>query len=341
MLRALKTITAAALVMALAALVVAGCGSSSSSSSSSTAASPSATAVDKTAAFKVGISQIVTHPALDATVKGIKDELAAEGFTNITYDLQNAQGDMATTASIAQKFAGDNLNLAIGVATPTAQALAKAVTTAPVLFTAVTDPVGAGLVTDTNAPGGNVTGVSDMQPVKPILDLVKTFRPDAKNVGMVYNAGESNSVFLVTEAEKEAAAMGLTIVKAPASTSAEVQAAAQSLVGRADAIMVIGDNTAVSALESIIKVAEQNKMPLVAGDPDSVKRGAVAAYGFDYYDLGKQTGAMAAKILSGTPPGQIPVEFAKNLQLSINEKAAAAQGVTIPQNLIDQAVNKY
>ena len=173
--------------------------------------SPSATAVDKTAAFKVGISQIVTHPALDATVKGIKDELAAEGFTNITYDLQNAQGDMATTASIAQKFAGDNLNLAIGVATPTAQALAKAVTTAPVLFTAVTDPVGAGLVTDANAPGGNVTGVSDMQPVKPILDLVKTFRPDAKNVGMVYNAGESNSVFLVTEAEKEAAAMGLTI----------------------------------------------------------------------------------------------------------------------------------
>ena len=339
MLRVLKTIAAATLVVAIAALVVAGCGSSSSSSSASPVASP--TTVDKTQAFKVGISQIVTHPALDATVKGIKDELAAEGFTNVTYDLQNAQGDMATTASIAQKFAGDNLNLAIGVATPTAQALAKAVTTSPVLFTAVTDPVGAGLVTDTNAPGGNITGVSDMQPVKPILDLVKTFRPDAKNVGMVYNAGESNSVFLVTQAEKEAAAMGLTIVKAPASTSAEVQAAAQSLVGRADAIMVIGDNTAVSALESIIKVAEQNKMPLVAGDPDSVKRGAVAAYGFDYYDLGKQTGAMAAKILSGTAPGQIPVEFAKNLQLSINEKAAAAQGVTIPQTLIDQAVNKY
>ena len=342
MLRSFKLVATLALAAVLLAVVIAGCGSSSSSSSeSSTAASPSAAAVDKTKAFKVGISQIVTHPALDATVNGIKDELAAEGFTGIQYDLQNAEGDMATTASIAQKFAGDNLDLAIGVATPTSQALAKAITDKPVLFTAVTDPVGAGLVKDPAAPSGNVTGVSDMQPVKPILELVKTFRPDATAVGMVYNAGESNSVYLVTQAEKEAAGMGLTIVKAPAGTSAEVAQAAQSLIGRAQAIMVVGDNTAVSALESIIKVAQQNKMPLVAGDPDSVKRGAVAAYGFDYYDLGKQTGAMAAKVLSGTPISQIPVEFAANLQLSINEKAAAAQGVTIPQDLIDQAVNKY
>jgi putative ABC transport system substrate-binding protein len=328
---------AAALVLLVAvAGVAAGCGSGSSSSTSS--GSPTA-ATGK--AYKIGISQIVTHPALDATVKGFKDALAAAGYTNVTYDLQNAEGDMSTTASIAQKFAGDNYDLYLGVATPTAQALAKAITSKPVLFTAVTDPVGAGLVTDVNAPTGNVTGVSDMQPITPILELVKAFRPNAKAVGMVYNAGESNSVFLEKEAEKDAAAMGLTIVKAPASTSAEVQAAAQSLVGRADAIMVVGDNTAVSALESIIKVAEQNKIPLVAGDPDSVKRGAVAAYGFDYYDLGKQTGEMAAKVLAGTPISQIPVEFAKNLQLSINEKAAAAQGVTIPQDLVDKAVTKY
>jgi putative ABC transport system substrate-binding protein len=335
--RALKLALPLALILVLVvAGVVAGCGSSSGDTTSS--ASPSA---DTSKAYTIGISQIVTHPALDATVNGFKDALAAAGYTNVTYDLQNAEGDMATTASIAQKFAGDNLDLVLGVATPTAQALAKAITDRPVLFTAVTDPVGAGLVTDVNAPSGNITGVSDMQPVKPILELVKTFRPDAKAVGMVYNAGESNSVFLVKQAEKDAASMGLTIVKAPAGTSAEVQAAAQSLIGRADAIMVVGDNTAVSALESIIKVAEQNKMPLVAGDPDSVKRGAVAAYGFDYYDLGKQTGDMAAKILSGTPISGIPVEFAKNLQLSVNEKAAAAQGVTMPQDLIDKAVNKY
>ena len=334
--RAFRLVLPMALVLALVvAGVAAGCGSDSDTTGS---ASPSA---DTSKAYTIGISQIVTHPALDATVNGFKDALAAAGYDNVTYDLQNAEGDMATTASIAQKFAGDSLDLILGVATPTAQALAKAITDKPVLFTAVTDPVGAGLVVDPNAPSANVTGVSDMQPVKPILELVQTFRPDAKAVGMVYNAGESNSVFLVQQAEKDAESMGLTIVKAPAGTSAEVQAAAQSLIGRADAIMVIGDNTAVSALESIIKVAEQNQMPLVAGDPDSVKRGAVAAYGFDYYDLGKQTGAMAAQVLSGTPIADIPVEFAKNLQLSVNEKAAAAQGVTLPQDLIDQAVNKY
>jgi putative tryptophan/tyrosine transport system substrate-binding protein len=335
--RAFKLALPLALVLVLAvAGVVAGCGSSSGDTTSS--ASPSA---DTSKAYKIGISQIVTHPALDATVNGFKDALAEAGYTNVTYDLQNAEGDMATTASIAQKFAGDNLDLVLGVGTPCAQALVKAITDKPVLFAAVTDPVGAGLLQDTSAPSANVTGASDMQPTKPILELVKTFRPDAKAVGMVYNAGESNSVFLVKQAEKDAGTMGLTIVKAPAGTSAEVQAAAQSLVGRADAIMVVGDNTAVSALEAIVKVAEQNQMPLVAGDPDSVKRGAVAAWGFDYYDHGKQAGELAAKVLSGTPISDIPVAFAQNLQLSINEKAAAAQGVTIPQDLIDQAVNKY
>jgi putative ABC transport system substrate-binding protein len=335
--RALKLVLPLALILVLVvAGVVAGCGSSSDETA--TSASPSA---DTSQAYTIGISQIVTHPALDATVQGFQDALEEAGYTNITYDLQNAEGDMATTAQIAQKFAGDDLDLVLGVATPTAQALAKQITDGPVLFTAVTDPVGAGLVVDPNAPAANVTGVSDMQPVKPILELAQTFRPDAKNVGMVYNAGESNSVFLVQQAEKDAATMGLTIVKAPASTSAEVQAAAKSLIGRVDAIAVIGDNTAVSALESIVKVCEENKIPLVAGDPDSVKRGAVACYGFDYYDLGKQTGVMAAKILSGTPIADIPVQFAENLQLSVNETAAAAQDVTIPQDLIDKAVNKY
>jgi len=338
MLRAFKVIPLVALLAAVAlAGIAAGCGGDDAEPSSS----PSASADATSKAYKIGISQIVTHPALDATVNGFKDALTAAGYTNVTYDLQNAEGDMATTAQIAQKFAGDNLDLVLGVATPTAQALVKQITDRPVLFTAVTDPVGAGLVVDPAAPAANVTGVSDMQPVKPILELAKTFRPDAKNVGMVYNAGESNSVFLVQQAEKDAATMGLTIVKAPASTSAEVQAAAKSLIGRVDAIAVIGDNTAVSALESIIKVCEQNKIPLVAGDPDSVKRGAVACYGFDYYDLGKQTGDMAAQILSGTPIADIPVQFAKNLQLSVNEKAAAAQGVTIPADLVSQAVNKY
>jgi putative ABC transport system substrate-binding protein len=320
--------------------VIAGCGSSSSSSGSSSSPSASASA-DTTRAVKIGITQIVTHPALDAAVQGFKDALAEKGYTNVTYDMQNAQGDMATASSIAQKFAGESLDLILGVATPTTQAVVKAVTTTPIVFTAVTDPVGAGLVTDPKAPTANVTGVSDLQPVEPILQLVKTLNPNAKSVGIVYNAGESNSVFIVKQVETAAAPLGLTVVKATASTSSEVQAAAQSLVGRVDAITVIGDNTAVTALESIVKVCDQNKIPLVVGDTDSVKRGAAAGYGFDYADLGKQAGYEAAQILGGTPISAIPVEYAKNLQLSINEKAAKAQGVTIPADLVSQAVNKF
>jgi len=328
-------VAALLIILALAVAVGAGCGSSSGGSSS---ASPSA---DTSKAYKVGITQIVTHPALDAAVAGFKEALAEKGFTNITYDDQNAQGDMATASSIAQKFAGEGLDLVLGVATPTTQAVVKADQTTPIVFTAVTDPVGAGLVQDPAAPAGNVTGVSDMLPVQPHLDLIKAIVPDVKTIGVIYNAGESNSVFLI-KAEKEAAAkMGIKVVDATASNSSEVQAATEALVGRVDAISVLTDNTAVSALESVIKIGEQNKIPVIAGDTDSVKRGAVAAYAFDYKDLGKQAGYQAAAILSGTPIKDIPVEYAKNLQLSINEKAAAAMGVTIPTDIAGKAQNKF
>lgn len=323
------------LVLAVTLGAIAGCGGESDGTSS---ASPSA---DTGKAYKIGITQIVTHPALDAAVAGFKAALAEKGYTNITYDDQNAQGDMATASSIAQKFAGEGLDLVLGVATPTTQAVVKADQTTPIVFTAVTDPVGAGIVTDPEAPTANVTGVSDMLPVEPHLELVKAVVPDVKTLGVIYNAGESNSVFLI-EAEKEAAsAMGIEIVEATASNSSEVQAAAESLVGRVDAISVLTDNTAVSALESIIKIGEQNAIPVIAGDTDSVKRGAVAAYAFDYEDLGKQAGYQAAEILSGTPIKDIPVEYAANLQLSVNEKAAAAMGVTLPADLVSEAQNKF
>src|SRR5665811_1738371 len=190
MLRAFKVILLVALIAAVAlAGVIAGCGGSSGSSSS-----PSASA-DISKAYKIGITQIVSHPALDAAVEGFKAALAEKGFSNISYDMQNAEGDMATTASIAQKFAADGLDLILGVATPTTQAVVKADKTTPIVFTAVTDPVGAGLVTNPEVPEANVTGVSDLQPVEPILELAKQFNPDATKVGIVYNAGESNSVY--------------------------------------------------------------------------------------------------------------------------------------------------
>jgi putative tryptophan/tyrosine transport system substrate-binding protein len=332
------SLVAALVLLLAAALLAVGCGGSTTTEES---ASPSSGAP---ASVTIGITQIVSHPALDACVTGFKAGMAEKGYTegeNVTYDVQNAQGDMATAASIAQKFAGDNLDLILGIATPTTQAMVKADKTTPIVFTAVTDPVGSGLVKNAEAPDANVTGVSDMLPVESHLALIKKIVPDVKTVGVLYNAGETNSVFLV-KAEKEAAqAMGIEIVEATASNSSEVQAAAKSLVGKVDAISVLTDNTIVSALETVIKVCQENKVPLICGDTDSVKRGAVAAYAFDYEDLGKQAGYIAADILAGKAISEIPVQYAENLMLSINEAAAEAMGVTIPDDLKAEAAQTF
>lgn len=325
---------ALAVVLALV-FVAAGCGDSDEGDTGDASASPQAQA------YTIGITQIVTHPALDAAVEGFKAGLAEKGFTNVTYELKNAEGDMATASSIAQAFASQSMDLIMGVATPTSQAMVKADTTTPIVFTAVTDPVGAGLVADAEAPDANVTGVSDMLPMQPHLDLIKQIVPDIKTLGVLYNAGEANSVFLIEQEKEAAAAMGVEIVEATASNSSEVKAAADSLVGRVDAISVLTDNTVVSALESVIKMCQQEDIPLISGDTDSVERGAVAAYAFDYRDLGVQAGYMAAEILSGTPISEIPVQYAEKLQLSVNPKAAEAMGVTLPEELTSQAENTF
>ena len=329
------SLTVVVAVIGAGAALVAACGSSLSSPPSSTP-STSPTTVKM---YKVGITQIVTHPALDAAVKGFKETLAAHGL-NVKYDMQNAEGDMSAAAAIAQKFASENLNLIFSVATPTSQAVAKDTSTIPIVFCAVTDPVGAGLVKNLKAPTANVTGVSDMQPVAPILDLVKLV-PNATTVGAIYNAGESNSVFLIKNEQAAATKMGYKFIGATASNSSEVQTAAQSLVGRVQAITVIGDNTAVSALDSIVKVCEQNHILLLAGDTSSVQGGAAAGFGFNYEDLGRQAGEQAYKILTGMPVSNIPVEFAKKLMLAVNVKAAKAMGVKLPAALVNRAALKY
>lgn len=299
---------------------------------------------DEGKVYKIGITQIVSHPALDACVEGFKEALAERGFVegeNVEYDLKNAEGDMATASSIAQTFASADLDLVLGVATPTSQAVAKAITTTPIVFTAVTDPVGARLVDDAEAPGANVTGVSDMLPMQPHLDLIKQVVPDVKTIGVLYNAGESNSVFSIKQEKEAAAAMGIKVVEATASNSSEVKAAADSLVGRVDAISVLTDNTVVSALESVIKVCQQNDIPLISGDTDSVERGSAAAYAFDYKDLGLQAGYMAADILGGTAVSEIPVQFAEKLQLSVNPASAKEMGVTLPDDILSKADNTF
>lgn len=335
------------LILGLAVLAI-GCGGDDTEETTTTEAEEETTTTEaaeettttEAKVYRIGTTQIVSHPALDAVVEGFKEALAEEGFVegeNVEYDIQNAQGEMATASSIAQKFVSDDVDLILSVATPTSQAAAKATTDIPIVFSAVTDPVAAGLLEDPDAPQGNVTGVSDMLPLEPHLELIQTLVPDAQTIGLLYNAGEANSVALVEKEKEMAADMGLETEEATAAKSSEVQSAAQSLIGRVDAISVLTDNTVVTGLESVVQIAQENDIPLISGDIDSVERGAAAAYAFDYKDLGRQTGRMVARILNGQSISDTPVEYAEDLQLAINPTSAEAMGLTIPEDIQSSA----
>lgn len=317
-------------------LLLTACGGSSDDTDA-TAGSTDAATTGTTAGEKisVGISQIVTHPSLDAAREGFKAALADAGY-DVDYDEQNAEGDQSIAASIAGKFASDDLDLILAIATPTAISVAQAVTDVPVLFTAVTDPVDAALVESMDAPGGNVTGTSDAVPAKDLLELVTRLAPDAKTVGIVYNPGEPNAVTQVDWAKDAAAELGLEIELATADTSNAVQQAADSL--DVDAFFVITDNTVVTSLETLIQVAEDKGIPVIASEGDSVARGAIATIGIDYYSLGYQTGEMAVKILKGEATTEsMPVEVQTDLALYLNTGAAERMGVTIPDDLMAEA----
>lgn len=295
---------------------------------------------DKT--FKISVNQFVEHPALDAVLKGFKKSLDDQGV-RVTFKDHNAQANMGTANQIAQQILGEEPDLILAIATPSAQACAQALKKAPssmkatLLFTAVTDPVSAGLVANANKPGGYITGVSDMTPIDKHMGMILEILPNLKRLGVIYNSGEANSKILVKLMKEEAAKRGFEIVEATASKSSEVYQAAKSLVGRADAAYVPTDNTVVSAFESAVKVGVQSKLPIFAADVDSVPRGAVAAMGFDYYRHGYQTGLMAKKILEGADPATTPVETQKELQLHINPAYAEKMGLVIPKSIADKA----
>jgi putative ABC transport system substrate-binding protein len=280
--------------------------------------------------FKVGITQFAPHPSLDAATEGFKKALKDKGI-NVSYDEQNAQADMNNTQTIANNFVGDKVDLIFANATPSATAALNATKDIPIIFTSVTDPVGAGLVEAFDKPGKNITGTTDNHPeaTKKTISFI-TDEVKAKNVGVIYNSGEQNSVVQVKEVEKIAKEKGAKLVKVSVSTTAEVKQAAESLVGRVDAIYIPTDNTVVTALDTVIAVANSKKIPLFVGELDSMKKGAVAASGFSYFDLGYQSGLMAADILSGNKKAsEIPVELPNSLKLVINKKAAEAQGLTV------------
>lgn len=288
----------------------------------------------------IAITQIVEHPALDSARKGVKDALAKEGFIvgkNLKWLFENAQGQIPNTISIAKKFAGKRPDVIVAIATPSAQAVVKNAPNIPLVFSAITDPIGAGLVKRLNNPGKNTTGVSDLSPMGAHLDLVQTFLPSLKKLGVIYNPGEANSVTLIKLLKKVAKKRNIKIVEAVAIKTSEVLTSARSLIGKVDAIYIPTDNTIISAFEAVVKVGRDAKLPVFAGDTASVKRGAVAALGFDYYDVGLQTGKMVARVLRGEKAGSIDVQTVQKLQLSINVSAAKKMGIKIPNILMSLA----
>lgn len=288
----------------------------------------------------VAITAIVEHPALDAVRDGVIAALDQAGYkagAGLTIEFQSAQGNPATAAQIARRFVGQKPDVIVPISTPSAQAVAAATRDLPVVFSVVTDPVGAQIVKTLDAPGANITGVSDMAPVADHLALIKEIVPAATRVGVVFNPGETNSVSMIKVLKEAAAKSGMTVVEAAAPKSADVQTAARSLVGKVDAVYVPLDNTVVSALEGLLAVGAQSKLPVFSADSDSVARGAVATIGFNYRQVGEQTGALVARVLKGEKPGTIPVELARGSDLVVNAKAAAAMGVTLPEPVTKRA----
>ncbi|NGM88363.1 ABC transporter substrate-binding protein [Parapusillimonas sp. SGNA-6] len=291
-------------------------------------------------AQSVAVTSIVEHPALDAIKDGVKQALTEAGYTEdkgLKWQFQTAQGNTAIAAQIARKFVGDKPDVIVAIATPSAQAVVAATKTIPVVYSAVTDPVAAQLVKSMEPSGTNVTGVSDSLALEKQVELIKKVVPDAKRVGMVYNPGEANSVVVVKQMRELLPKAGMSLVEATAARTVDVGAAARSLVGKVDVIYTNTDNNVVSAYESLVKVGTDAKIPLIASDTDSVKRGAIAALGVNYHDLGLQTGKMVIKILKGQAPGTLASETSDKLELFVNPGAAEKQGVTLNDAFIKSA----
>ncbi|ENM5904224.1 ABC transporter substrate-binding protein [Vibrio mimicus] len=291
---------------------------------------------------KVAVSQIVEHPALDATRQGLLDGLKAKGYEegkNLEFDYKTAQGNPAIAVQIARQFVGENPDVLVGIATPTAQALVSATKTIPIVFTAVTDPVGAKLVKQLEQPGKNVTGLSDLSPIEQHVELIKEILPNVKSIGVVYNPGEANAVSLMELLKLSAAKHGIKLVEATALKSADVQSATQAIAEKSDVIYALIDNTVASAIEGMIVAANQAKTPVFGAATSYVDRGAIASLGFDYYQIGVQTADYVAAILEGKDPGTLDVQVAKGSDLVINKTAADKLGIRIPDAVLARATS--
>jgi putative ABC transport system substrate-binding protein len=290
------------------------------------------------------VTQTVSFPDFDADAKGFEKALAEAGFKegiHVIYDRQNAQGDINNTQTIAQKFLNAKVDLVHSIATPSSQAVVKLIKNIPIIFSSVTDPVGAELIPKTSPlgtkTGTNVTGISDRWPVFLQFEMYTKFFPKAKKWGTIYNPGDPKSILYVKEMQEAAKKLGVELIEATISSSGEALQTVQSLAGRAQAIHITFDYIAISSFDTIVKICNEKKIPLFGGDLKCVSRGAMAAYGWDYFQIGHSAGRKATQILKGEKPGDIPWELGEKLLLLINEKAAKTQGAIISPELLKKA----
>ncbi len=283
---------------------------------------------------KIGIAQIMDHMSLNTIRDAFKDEMIQLGYDESCMDFQNAMNDTSNLNSIVQKFAGDKKDIVVAIATPTAQAAANFAKDMPVVFSAVSDPVGAGLLTNMEKPDKGITGTADEIQVGLILDLALSIKPDIQTLGFMYNASEANSVSNLEKVKAYCDAKGIKVVESAVTSISDVQTNAQVLVTKTDAIFVPNDNTVASAMSALASEANKAKVPVFVGADSMVMDGGFATVGIDYEELGRETARMVDKVLKGTPVEELPVKvFKENLNVYVNEHVLSTLQITLPDDI--------
>ena len=294
----------------------------------------------KTSQIKIGVLQLIEHNALDSAYKGFVDGLKEAGYEdgkNIIIDYQNAQGEQANCITIGQKFINDKSDLILAIATPAAQAIANMTKDIPILITAVTDPADSKLVADNNAPGGNITGTSDLTPVEAQIELLKEMIPNVKTVGLLYCSSEQNSVFQINIAKKKLDAMGIKYIDIAISNLNEIQQVIQNVVGKVEAIYTPTDNMIANGMATVALMTEPAKIPVICGEGGMTMLGGTATYGINYYELGKLTSTQAVSILKGDKKtSEMPIEYLQKFDLVVNTNMIESIGLTIPESLYNK-----
>lgn len=334
----MKRLVSVMLVFVLAMSLIVGCGTKNDEGTVSQGGKDKVT---------IGIGQFAEHGSLDNCRKGFLAGLAESGYVegeNLKVLFENAQADGATASQIANNFVANKVDLICAIATPMAQSSFAAVkdTEIPVIFTAVTDPVAAELANADQSPAGNITGTSDKLPVEKQLEMIRAILPDAKKIGIMYSTSEVNSISAIEEYKAVAANYGFEIVESGISTAADIPLAADNLLGKVDCINNLTDNTVVSSLPIILEKAAEKNIPVFGSEVEQVKLGCLATMGLDYFELGKQTGDMAAKVLSGEKKAsEINFEIISEFSFYGNTAAADKLGLTLPEDLVSGAKEMF